>query len=102
MDPAQGLSAEEAARRLESQGPNRLTGGKTESGFQAFVRQYQDFMQIVLLVAAVVNLVVTELGVFDVGRPGLTLVDLAPGVTVEEIRGKTEAPFVVHGDLKAA
>ncbi len=52
--------------------------------------------------AGVVNLVVTELGVFDVGRPGLTLVDVAPGVTVEEIRGKTEAPFAVHQDLKAA
>ncbi len=52
--------------------------------------------------AGVVNLVVTELGVFDVGRPGLTLVDVAPGVTVEEIRGKTEAPFDVHQDLKAA
>ena len=52
--------------------------------------------------AGVVNLVVTELGVFDVGRPGLTLVDVAPGVTVEEIRGKTEALFAVHQDLKAA
>ena len=52
--------------------------------------------------AGVVNLVVTELGVFDVGRPGLTLVDLAPGVSVEEIREKTEAPFAVHQDLKAA
>ena len=52
--------------------------------------------------AGVVNLVVTELGVFDVGRPGLTLVDVAPGVTVEEIRAKTEAAFDVHQDLKAA
>ena len=56
--------------------------------------------------AGVVNLVVTELGVFDVGqpggRPGFTLVDVAPGVSVEEIRGKTEAPFAVHQDLKAA
>ena len=52
--------------------------------------------------AAVVNLVVTELGVFDVGRPGLTLVDMAPGVTMDELRAKTEASFAVHGDLKAA
>ena len=52
--------------------------------------------------AGVVDLVVTELGVFDVARPGLTLVDLAPGVTMEELRTKTEAPFEVHGDLKAA
>jgi 3-oxoacid CoA-transferase subunit B len=43
----------------------------------------------------VVNLIVTDLCVFDVGRPGLTLVDLAPGVTVEEIRAKTEPDFKV-------
>ena len=52
--------------------------------------------------AGVVNLVVTELGVFDVARPGLTLVDMAPGVTLDELRAKTEASFAVHQDLKAA
>jgi len=52
--------------------------------------------------AGVVNLVVTELGVFDVGRPGLTLVDMAPGVTIDELKAKTEASFVVHENLKAA
>jgi 3-oxoacid CoA-transferase subunit B len=45
----------------------------------------------------VVDLVVTELGVFDVsrGKSPLTLLELAPGVTVEEVRAKTEAPFEV-------
>ena len=45
----------------------------------------------------VVDLVVTDLGVFDVsrGRKPLTLLELAPGVTVEEVRAKTEAPFEV-------
>ena len=55
--------------------------------------------------AGVVGLIITDLGVFDVdkpGTPGLTLVDIAPGVTVEEIRAKTEAPFAVHADLKEA
>ncbi len=52
--------------------------------------------------AGVVNLVVTELGVFDVARPGLTLVDMAPGVTLDELKAKTEASFAVHQDLKAA
>ena len=50
----------------------------------------------------VVDLIITELGVLDVrrtGTPQLTLVDIAPGVTVQEIREKTEAPFVVHQDL---
>jgi 3-oxoacid CoA-transferase subunit B len=47
----------------------------------------------------VVDLIVTDLCVFDVGRPGLTLVDIAPGVTVDDIRAKTEAPFEVHAEL---
>jgi 3-oxoacid CoA-transferase subunit B len=50
----------------------------------------------------VVNLIVTDLAVFDVDRDGLLLVDMAPGVTVEELRGKTEASFRVHADLKLA
>jgi 3-oxoacid CoA-transferase subunit B len=55
----------------------------------------------------VVDLIVTELCVFDVGRPGharpgLTLIDLAPGVTVDEVRAKTEAPFAVHQNLAQA
>jgi 3-oxoacid CoA-transferase subunit B len=52
--------------------------------------------------ARVVNLVVTDLGVFDVTRDGLVLVDMAPGVTVAELREKTEASFQVHPDLKLA
>ncbi len=50
----------------------------------------------------VVDLIVTDLCVFDVGRPGLTLVDLAPGVTVEDVRAKTQAPFTVHQNLAQA
>jgi 3-oxoacid CoA-transferase subunit B len=53
--------------------------------------------------AGVVNLIVTDLAVLDVvpGR-GLVLVDMAPGVTVEELRAKTEAPFQLHPDLRQA
>jgi 3-oxoacid CoA-transferase subunit B len=45
--------------------------------------------------AGVVNLIVSDLAVFDVGRPGLTLVDKPADVSVDEIRAKTEAPFTV-------
>ena len=45
----------------------------------------------------VVDLVVTDLGVFDVsrGKSPLTLLEAAPGVSVGEIRAKTEAVFEV-------
>src|ERR1700712_1073721 len=47
----------------------------------------------------VVDMIITDLCFFDVARPGLTLVDLAPGVTVEDVRSKTEAAFTVHEDV---
>ncbi|MGZ6014685.1 MAG: 3-oxoacid CoA-transferase subunit B [Phenylobacterium sp.] len=45
----------------------------------------------------VVDLVITELGVFDVsrGKKPLSLIQLAPGVTAEEVKAKTEAAFKV-------
>ena len=52
--------------------------------------------------AGVVNMVISELGVFDITENGVVLVDIAPGVTVEEIREKTEASFTVHPDLQLA
>jgi 3-oxoacid CoA-transferase subunit B len=56
--------------------------------------------------AGVVDLVITDLGVFEVGAPGgnagLMLVDMAPDVTLEEIRSKTEAPFTVAPELQVA
>ena len=78
-----GLSVDEARRRLESHGPNRLTGEKKESGFEAFIRQYQDFMQIILLAAAAITLIVTG----DVGTAvvlaGLTLFNAVIGLRQE-------------------
>ena len=52
--------------------------------------------------AGVVDLVVTDLGVFEVVADGLVLVDLAPGVTLAEVRDKTEAAFSVHPNLPHA
>ncbi|MBL6079066.1 CoA transferase subunit B [Belnapia sp. T18] len=48
--------------------------------------------------ARVVDMVITELGVFEIARKGETevkLVELAPEVTLEEITAKTEAGFTV-------
>ena len=51
----------------------------------------------------VVDLVVTELGVFSVdrGKSPLTLLELADGVTLDEVRAKTEAPFEVAATVPA-
>ena len=44
----------------------------------------------------VVDMVITNLGVFKVERgKGMTLVELAPGVTVDEVKAHTEARFKV-------
>jgi len=44
----------------------------------------------------VVDMVITNLGVFDVERgKGMTLVELAPEVTLDEVKAQTEAKFEV-------
>ena len=67
VDPAKGLSAAEVQQRLQKYGPNVLAEKKKESGWQAFLRQYQDLMQFVLLGAAIINQIFT-------GQWGTTLV----------------------------
>ena len=44
---------------------------------------------------ACVDLLITDLGVFEIDRKGggVTLVELAPGVSIDEVRAKTEADF---------
>jgi Ca2+-transporting ATPase len=83
VDVGQGLSAAEARSRLESGGPNRLASAKKESGFEAFVRQYQDFMQVVLLVAAAINQLVTGDTATTVVLAGLTVFNAVIGLRQE-------------------
>ena len=52
VDPARGLEAAEVERRREQVGPNKLAEAKKEPGWQAFLRQYRDLMQLVLVGAA--------------------------------------------------
>jgi len=47
----------------------------------------------------VVKKIVTELGVFDVTPDGFKLLERAPGVSVDEIKAKTEGRLVVEGDI---
>ena len=53
--------------------------------------------------AGVVNMIVTDLCVFTVdhpGKPGLTLVELAPDVTLDQVRAATEANYAVSPNLQ--
>jgi Ca2+-transporting ATPase len=86
VDPSKGLSDAEVQKRIQQYGPNVLAGGKKESGWQAFLRQYKDFMQIILLGAAVLNLVVTRTWGTTIVLVGLTVFNAVLGM-----RGESKA-----------
>ena len=44
--------------------------------------------------AGVVDMVITDLGVFEIDKDGLHLRELAPGVSADEVRERTEAEFI--------
>ncbi len=69
VEPERGLSSAEAAERLARYGPNRFEEAKGESRWHAFLRQYQDPMQIVLLIAGVIS-------IYPVKQPGTGIVIL--------------------------
>lgn len=81
--PSVGLSEQEAAARLTRVGPNRLDEGSTESGLKAFLRQYGDFMQLILLGAAVINQIVTGDTGTTVVLAGLTVFNAVIGLRQE-------------------
>jgi 3-oxoacid CoA-transferase subunit B len=47
--------------------------------------------------AGVVDMVITDLGVFQIDKVngGMTLIELAPEVSLQEMRGKTEADYAL-------
>ena len=49
---------------------------------------------------ACVKKVVSDLGVFDITPEGFRLLELAPGVTVEEVKAKTEGRLIVDAGVK--
>jgi P-type Ca2+ transporter type 2C len=60
VDEATGLSQAEAERRLKQFGPNKFAEAKKVPGYIAFLNQYRDPMQIVLLVAAIVSIIIKQ------------------------------------------
>src|SRR6516162_8963180 len=60
VDPAVGLSAARAAELLRTNGPNALPEEKPTPGWRRFIEQYRSYMQIILIVAAIVSLLIKE------------------------------------------
>src|SRR5215469_5117493 len=88
VDSETGLSAAEVQKRTSQYGPNAFAAAKKESRWQAFLRQYQDPMQIVLLVAGVVTIVLLRQWGTGIVLLGLTLFNAMMGLSQE---GKAEA-----------
>ncbi|MEK7822762.1 MAG: cation-transporting P-type ATPase, partial [Nitrospirota bacterium] len=57
----QGISSEEAVRRLGEYGPNELKEKAKKTLFMMFLGQFKDFMIIVLIAAAVISGFIGEL-----------------------------------------
>ena len=98
VDPATGLTASEAARRLQQYGPNALAEAKAEPVWRRFLKHYAEYMQIVLVVAAVVSLLIGEYRT-GVGLFLLTLFNAWLGYHQE---GKAEAAAAALGKMMKA
>jgi Ca2+-transporting ATPase len=83
VDVSTGLSSAEVKQRQEKYGPNQLVGKKKVPGWRRFLNQYRDFMQLLLVGAAVVNqAIVHELGTTLV-LLGLTVFNAVLGMNQE-------------------
>jgi P-type Ca2+ transporter type 2C len=83
VDPKDGLDAAEVERRRSEVGPNKLAEAEKEPGWHAFLRQYRDLMQLVLVGAAIVSMAAlqefgTGLAIF-----GLTVLNAILGLNQE-------------------
>jgi P-type Ca2+ transporter type 2C len=60
VHPGAGLTAVRAAELLTANGPNALPEEEPEPGWRRFLDQYRTYMQIILIVAAIVSLLIKE------------------------------------------
>jgi len=83
VEPRTGLDPAEVERRRAEVGPNKLAEAKTEPGWRAFLRQYRDLMQLVLLGAAIVSIVALQEFSTGVVIIGLTVLNAILGLNQE-------------------
>ncbi len=83
VDPATGLTEAEVVERRQRYGPNKLAEEAKEPGWRAFLRQYRDLMQLVLVGAAVVSIVALQDVSTGVVVLGLTVLNAVMGLHQE-------------------
>jgi P-type Ca2+ transporter type 2C len=83
VDPRSGLDAAEVEKRRAEFGLNKLAEAKKEPGWHAFLRQYRDLMQLVLLGAAVVSIVALQEFSTGIVIIGLTVLNAVLGLNQE-------------------
>ena len=83
VDPRTGLDTAEVERRRAEVGPNKLAEAEKEPAWRAFVRQYRDLMQLVLLGAAIVSIVALQEWSTGLVIIGLTVLNAVLGLNQE-------------------
>ena len=83
VDPRSGLDAVEVERRRAEHGPNKLAEAEKEPGWHAFLRQYRDLMQLVLLGAAIVSVAALQEVSTGIVIAALTVLNAVLGLNQE-------------------
>ena len=83
VDPLQGLAPAEVERRRSEVGPNKLAEAAKEPGWHAFLRQYRDLMQLVLVGAAIVSIAALQEFSTGIVILGLTVLNAVLGLNQE-------------------
>ncbi len=83
VDSRSGLEPSEVERRRARYGPNKLAEEAKEPGWHAFLRQYRDLMQLVLVGAAVVSVVALQEFATGLAILGITVLNAILGLNQE-------------------